>query len=238
MSDIPRIFIGYDQQIALPWSVFSYSIQRRASGPVYVAPVMLDQLKDVFYRDRDPKQSNDFSFSRWIVPYLCNYEGWAVFADNDMICLDDIYKLWNLRDDKYAVMCVKHDYEVKEEKKFLNRIQTKYEKKNWSSMMLINCSKCKALTPEYVNSASGLELHQFKWLNDDSLIGELPKEWNHLVGCLPPNKEAKIVHYTIGGPYFKEYDGCEYSDEWHREYALMTNCDQLAFNVLPNQQER
>ena len=30
--------------------------------------------------------------------------------------------------------------------------------------MLMNCRKCTTLTPDYVNKASGLELHQFKWL--------------------------------------------------------------------------
>ena len=104
--------------------------------------------------------------------------------DCDMLVLDDIAKLWAFRDDKYAVMCVKHEHEPKEEKKFLGTTQTRYEKKNWSSVMLFNCAKCTALTVDYVNTASGLELHRFNWLGSDDLIGEIPHQWNLLVGDL------------------------------------------------------
>jgi hypothetical protein len=112
--------------------------------------------------------------------------------------------------------------------KFLGAVQTKYEKKNWSSVMLMNCAKCTALTPEYVNTATGLQLHQFKWLDDDSLIGELPSRWNHLVGYDAPRNDASLVHYTIGGPYFEEYAQCEYAREWWHERELMLAVDQRA----------
>ena len=92
--------------------------------------------------------------------------------------------------------------------------------------MLFNNAKCKALTPEYVNTASGLELHQFKWLDNDDLIGEIPHRWNHLVGYDKPNSDVSLVHYTIGGPYFKEYRDCEYSEEWLKELHSMENCEQ------------
>ena len=105
--------------------------------------------------------------------------------------------------------------------KFLGAIQTKYAKKNWSSVMLFNAAKCRALTPDYVNTASGLELHQFKWLESDDLIGEIPHRWNHLVGYDDPNPDASLVHYTIGGPYFDEYQDCEYADEWRQERDKM-----------------
>jgi hypothetical protein len=112
--------------------------------------------------------------------------------------------------------------------KFLGAVQTKYEKKNWSSVMLMNCAKCRALTPEYVNKASGLELHQFKWLEGDSLIGEIPAAWNHLVGYDAPRPDASLVHFTIGGPYFKDYANCEYADAWRKELAGMTHVQQRA----------
>ena len=134
--------------------------------------------------------------------------------DNDMLCLADIAELWALRDDKYAVMCVKHDYEVKEEVKFLGEKQTKYQKKNWSSVMLINNEKCRALSKDYVNSASGLELHQFKWLASDELIGEIPVEWNYLVGYYPVKNGVKMLHYTDGGPYFDDFKECDFAAEW------------------------
>ena len=169
---------------------------------------MLSQLADTFTRKRDPLQSTDFSMSRFLTPYLSNYQGWSLFTDCDMIMRDDIAKLWQLRDDRYAVMCVQHDYVPKDTEKFLGEKQTKYQKKNWSSVILFNNSKCKALTPDYVNTATGLELHQFKWLQGDHLIGALPAKWNHLVGEYAPNPDAALVHYTLGGPYFDEYRNC------------------------------
>jgi hypothetical protein len=148
--------------------------------------------------------------------------------DCDQLVLDDIARLWALRDERYAVQVVKHHHVPKEEVKFLGAKQSKYEKKNWSSVMLINCARCRALTPDYVNSASGLELHQFKWLESEALIGEIPSRWNHLVGYDAPRSDAALVHYTIGGPYFAEYQDCEYSREWFAEKAHMLEVQQRA----------
>jgi hypothetical protein len=98
-------------------------------------------------------------------------------------------------------------------KNFLDAAQTGYERKNWSSVMFINCAKCAALTPEQVNSAIGLELRQFKWLSDAGLIGEIPAAWNHLAGYDKPRKDASLVRFIIGGPCFNEYASCEYAEE-------------------------
>lgn len=223
-----RVFIGFDPREDVAFSVLAHSIHRRSSQPVAIAPVALSQLGDVYRRARNPLQSTEFSFSRFLTPYLCGYEGWAVFMDCDMLVLDDIAKLWALRDERYAVQVVKHVHVPKEDTKFLGAVQTKYEKKNWSSVMLMNCGRCRALTPDYVNAATGLELHQFKWLGDDGLIGELPERWNHLVGYDAPRKDAALVHYTIGGPYFDEYAGCEYAREWHAERDSMLHVEQRA----------
>jgi hypothetical protein len=223
-----RVFIGYDSREAVAFSVLAHSIHRRASQPVAIAPVMLSQLQGVFRREKNPLQSTEFSFSRFLTPWLCGYEGWAIFTDCDMIVREDIAKLWAMRDERYAVQVVKHHHVPKEEVKFLGAKQTKYEKKNWSSVMLMNCGKCRALTPEYVNSASGLELHQFKWLESESLIGEIPSKWNHLVGYDAPRADAALVHFTIGGPYFPEYEHCEYSDEWRKERDDMLAAQQRA----------
>ena len=138
-----------------------------------------------------------------------------------MLMLDDIAKLWAMRDERYAVMVVKHDHVPKETTKFLGEPQSKYEKKNWSSVMLFNNARCRALTPQYVNTATGLELHQFKWLDDDAAIGALPGRWNHLVGYDAPRSDAALVHYTLGGPYFPEYANCEYAREWFEERDAM-----------------
>ena len=223
-----RVFIGYDAVEAVAFGVLSHSIHARASQPVAVAPVMLSELQGVYRRERNPLQSTEFSFSRFLTPWLCDYRGWAIFMDCDMLVLDDIAKLWELRDERFAVQVVKHRHVPKEEVKFLGATQTKYEKKNWSSVMLMNCERCAALTPDYVNAASGLELHQFKWLQGDALIGEIPNRWNHLVGYDAPRKDASLVHFTIGGPYFQEYRDCEYAKEWFAEREAMLKVEQRA----------
>lgn len=225
-----NIYIGYDGREAAAFNVLAYSIHRRASAPVAIAPVMLSQLKTIFHRDRHPLQSTDFSFSRFLMPHLSGYSGWSLFMDCDMLMLDDVAKIWALRDERYAVMVIKHQHVPKEERKFLNEPQSKYEKKNWSSVMLFNNAHCRALTPEYVNTASGLELHQFKWLGNDNLIGALPSRWNHLVGYDAPRKDAALVHYTLGGPYFKEYSDCEYAQEWFAERDAMLHAGTAALS--------
>ncbi len=216
-----NIYIGYDPREAVAFNVLAHSIHARASQPVSITPLMLSQLGGTLTRERHPLQSTDFSFSRFLVPYLSGYQGWSIFMDCDMLVLDDIAKLWALSDERYAVQVVKHNHVPKEEIKFLGATQTKYEKKNWSSVILFNNPQCKALTPEYVNRASGLELHQFKWLGNDDLIGEIPHRWNHLVGYDPPNPDVSLVHYTIGGPYFPEYRDCEHAAVWQRERDAM-----------------
>jgi len=215
------VYIGFDPREAVAYNVLAYSIHTRASQPVAVTPLMLSQLKGVLTRERHPLQSSDFSFSRFLAPYLSGYQGWSIFMDCDMLMLADVAALWGLRDERYAVMVVKHHHVPKETVKFLGEPQSRYEKKNWSSVMLFNNAACRALTPQYVNAATGLELHQFKWLDGDHLIGELPSRWNHLVGYDPPRPDAALVHYTLGGPYFDEYRNCEYADEWRREHDGM-----------------
>ncbi|MCA3219255.1 MAG: glycosyltransferase [Burkholderiales bacterium] len=221
-----RVFIGFDPRESVAYNVLAHSINARASQPVTIAPLALSQLGGLYTRERNPLQSTDFSFSRFLTPYLSGYEGWSVFMDCDMLMRDDIAGLWALRDERYAVMCVKHDHQPKEDTKFLGAVQTKYEKKNWSSVMLFNNARCRALTPDYVNRATGLELHQFKWLSNDNLIGSLPPRWNHLVGYQAPSGEAALVHFTLGGPYFDDYVDCEYASEWYSERAAMLRVDQ------------
>lgn len=218
-----RIFIGYDERFPVLYHVLSHSILARASQPVSITPLALGNLGGVMTRERSLLQSTDFAFSRFLTPYLAGYEGWALFMDNDMLVLDDIAALWALRDERFAVQVVKHDYTPKTDTKFLGQKQTKYEKKNWSSVMLMNCAKCTALTPDYVNTASGLELHRFVWLGDDALIGELPPRWNFLVGEYDklPVSEISNLHYTLGGPYFAASKDCDYAELWQQEKEAM-----------------
>jgi len=213
------IFIGYDSKVKIAYHVLAESILRNSSTPVTISPINLSNLKNIYTRKQDPLASTEFSFSRFLVPHLMNYNGWAIFMDSDMVMLSDITELWNLRNENYAIQVCKHDYTPSSKNKFLGNTQTVFAKKNWSSLMLMNTSKCKTLIPEYVNNKSGLELHQFKWL-DESLIGELPLEWNWLVGEYPYKKDVHNIHFTEGGPYFKEYKNTEYAEEWFKIYDM------------------
>lgn len=228
-QDLIRVFIGYDRRMHAVYHVLQHSIISRATQPVAFTPLNVQNLDKLLWREHNPLQSTEFSFSRFLTPYLANYEGWAIFMDNDMLFVDDISKLWALRDDKYAVMVVKHDYTPRDDAKFLGSTQTKYEKKNWSSVMLMNCAKCKKLTPDYVNSASGLELHRFNWLENEGLIGEIPLRWNFLVGEYDkvPVDQLSNLHYTLGGPYYDDYRDCDYADLWLAERDSMLKVGQV-----------
>ena len=217
-----NVFIGYDTKEKVAFNVLSYSILKNSTKPVSITPIYLENIKDDFVRERNSLSSTEFSFSRFIVPHLMNYQGWALFMDCDMLMTADINELWRLRDDSYAVQVCKHDYEPKHNEKFLGQVQTKYEKKNWSSFMLLNCKKCTTLTPDYIMKASGLELHQFKWLESEDLIGDLPLEWNWLAGEYEDKLDVKCVHYTEGGPWFTEYVNCNYSEEWRSYFNETT----------------
>jgi hypothetical protein len=209
-----NIFIGYDSKERVAYNVLSHSIIQNSTKPVAITPIALNNLRDDFVRERNSLSSTEFSFSRFMIPHLMNYQGWALFMDCDMLMFEDVAELWRMRDDSKAIQVCKHDYVPKEKTKFLGQTQTAYPKKNWSSFMLMNCKKCTTLTPDYVNKASGLELHQFKWLEGDHLIGELPLEWNWLVGEYEFKEDVKNVHYTKGGPWFEEYKDCDYSQDW------------------------
>ena len=213
-----NIFVGYDSKEKAAFSTLAYSILKNSSKPVAITPIYLENIKDDFVRERNNLSSTEFSFSRFIIPHLMNYQGWALFMDCDMLMKADINELWRLRDDSKAIQVCKHNYVPKHNKKFLGHTQTAYPKKNWSSFMLMNCKKCTTLTPDYVNKASGLELHQFKWLETEELIGGLPLEWNWLVGEYEYKEDVKNVHFTEGGPWFADYNKVDYADEWLEYY--------------------
>ncbi len=215
-----RWFIGFDKDESVAAYVLADSLQTRSSIPIQITFLNRRNLQGIFDRPRGQYDSTDFSISRFLVPYLCNYEGFAIFSDSDMLCRDDPAKLWAWRDERFAVQVVKHNYVPQEEKKFLDQVQTKYSMKNWSSLMLFNNARCEKLTRKNVSEMNGLDLHQFTWLGnayepDPAIhIGDLPRHWNHLVGYDAFDPTASMVHYTTGGPYFNEYRGCQYGDEW------------------------
>lgn len=216
------VYIGYDPNESVAFHTLSHSILRHASRPVCIAPLAQSQLRGIYTRQRGPTESTEFSLTRFLVPALSGFDGWSVFMDCDMLCRTDLAQLEGeiARQPDKAVLVCKHDYKPKGGLKFLGNIQTTYSRKNWSSFMLFNNERCQALTPDYVNKASGLDLHQFKWL-EDAAIGALPLEWNWLVGEYPHNPDARIAHFTLGGPYFDAYRDCDYSEEWRAEFEAM-----------------
>lgn len=193
-----RIFIGADPRQPVSLSVLAQSVYRLSTKPVAITPLVIEQLplKRVGL--------TPFTFSRFLVPYLCNYEGWALFLDADILLKDDISKLFDLADDKYAVMVSKN-----EEHRF-----------EWASVMLFNCARCKILTPEYVETASGL--HTINWV-DEELIGDFPGDWNHLVGYDAKKENPKLIHYTQGMPAYPLTQDCEYAVDWAKEHQYMNS---------------
>ena len=219
-----KICIGFDPREAVVHHVCAHSIMARSSIPIQIIPIALTNLNGIYNRPRHPNQSTDFTFARFLTPWLCG-PGISMFFDGDMLCLADVAELVDLaKAQPYSdLLVVKHDYSPKGTEKFLNQKQEPYPKKNWSSVMVFNGHRqpCRNLTPEYVNKASPMDLHQFAWAKD---VGEIPPEWNHLVGEYDPKNGVKLVHYTQGAPCFRKYQNCEYAQEWFEELGRMTYC--------------
>jgi lipopolysaccharide biosynthesis glycosyltransferase len=226
------VAIGYDHRESIAYHVLAHSIMRRASQPVRIVPIALNNLASIYKRERSPMQSTDFTYARFLTPWLAEDNQVSVFLDCDMLCLDDICKLEEIaRANMYQdVLVVKHDYIPRTESKFLGQPQTVYPCKNWSSVMVFNGHRTavKKLVPKYIDEAPAMDLHQFKWAQS---VGELNPSWNHLVGEYSPNPDAKIVHFTLGGPYFKGYADCEYSAEWYAELRDMLHRDNPSFVI-------
>jgi lipopolysaccharide biosynthesis glycosyltransferase len=212
------IVVGFDQREAIAYHVFCQSVLERSSSPVCFTPLSENTLAS--YKETHSDGSNKFIYSRFLTPFLSGFNGWAIFADGDMVCQADISELWGLRDDSKAVLVVKHDYKTKANIKYLGNKNENYPRKNWSSLILWNCEHPanSVLTPEFIQSNPGSFLHRFSWLSDD-LIGDLPTEWNWLAIEYPENPEAKIIHYTLGTPCFKDYSKESMSNIWYQVYG-------------------
>jgi len=232
---VNKIFVGYDTREDIAWQVCESSI-KRYNDNIEVEPLIQDDLRQrkLYWRELDKLASTEFTFTRFLIPHLMDYKGWALFCDSDIIFLEDVQNLFNLADDKYAVMCVQHDYNPKPGTKMDGQIQTQYPRKNWSSVVLWNCGhpSNQKVTIDSVNNPNydGKYFHRFSWL-DDSEIGSLPVDWNFLVGWYTPDgtmdqeqKEdgtPRALHYTEGGPWFKEYRNCEFHQQWKDELQKM-----------------
>ena len=222
MKPIP-IFIGYDPREAVAYHTCVNSIIRHASKPVAIIPLALNLIED--YTETHTDGSNQFIYSRFLVPHLMDYTGHAIFIDGDMIVRSDITELWQWRHKQYDVQVVKHNYETCMTEKYLGSKNENYPRKNWSSVIIWNCESPanKQLTPEFVQRSTGAELHRFTWIKDEH-IGDLPAEWNWLPDEYGPNINADLLHYTLGAPCFHDFATTPMADEWHRERMLADYC--------------
>ncbi len=222
-----NIYIGYDSREDLAYQVSKHSLISKSEN-IKVHPLKLSELRDqkLYWRDEDKLGSTEFTFSRFLVPELNQYEGWALFCDCDLLFLEDVNNLFKLTDDKYAVMCVQHDYTPKEGTKMDGKQQTIYPRKNWSSVVLWNCShpSNKQVDKDLVNNpeTTGKYLHRFSWLKDEE-IGSIPHDWNWLVGWYKEPKDGtpSAIHYTEGGPWFENYRFCDYHQIWKDTLSQM-----------------
>mgnify|MGYP001447403256 CR=1 FL=1 len=236
-----KVFIGYDTREDIAYQVCKHSILAR-NKDVDVRPLKQQELRDAgwYTRPIDKLASTEFTFTRFLIPELTNFKGWALFMDSDMILTTDIAELFAQADDKYAVMCVQHDYKVTETTKMDGQKQTIYPRKNWSSVVLWNCGhpSNQKITVDMVNNPNydGKFFHRFAWLKEEE-IGSLPVDWNFLVGHYTADgtmdqeqKEdgtPRALHYTEGGPWFKNYRNCEFHQTWKDVLSdMMENKDE------------
>lgn len=204
-----RIFIGWDSRFPEPAEVLAWSLRKHSSIPLDIRYLKLDELG--LNRAHDPLASTEFTYTRFLPPHLCNFEGTALFLDNDMLCLGDVREIAELDMTNYALRVVKHDYQPTNTVKMYGAVQTTYPRKNWSSMMLMNCAKLRLWTKEVVETQTGAYLHRFQDIPDDQ-IGDLPKTWNTLDWM---DENTKLIHWTSGGPWFEQYKDCPHCDVWY-----------------------
>lgn len=214
-----RVWIGWDQREAVAYDVAAASMRAQSSVALDIRPIKLGSLRDdgLYWRGEDPLASTEFTYSRFLTPYLAGFEGWALFCDCDILFFGDVGELLAEADPTKALLCVQHDHRPAETVKMDGQAQTVYPRKNWSSFMLLNCGhpSTRRLTPETVNTETGAYLHRMAWAADDE-IGALPETWNWLAGfsAPPATGRPKAVHYTSGGPWFPDYADAPYADDW------------------------
>lgn len=209
-----RVFVGYDSREDVAYQVLRYSLRKHASAPLDIRPLI---LKDLDLRREDPLASTEFTYSRFLVPHLCGYQGLAVFMDCDMVCPADMNEIFSLDMSDYWLRVVKHDHKPTSAVKMDGKPQTQYPRKNWSSFMLLNCEKLTLWTREAVQTKPPRWLHRFEDIPDER-IGDIPATWNVLDRY---DADTKLIHYTEGGPWFEQYKDHPYGDIWlgyYREY--------------------
>ena len=214
-----NIYIGYDSKETEAYEVCVNSLLLNTSEKLIITPLKLDSLRQegIYTRETDPLSSTEFTFSRFLVPYLQGYKGTALFCDCDFLFLEDVSGIFELFDSSKALQCCKHNYTPTSKTKMGGAAQHLYPRKNWSSLMMFNCehNSNQQLTPELINKESGQFLHRFQWLRDEE-IGEIPLQWNWLVDWYqePVDGFPFALHFTEGGPWLDQYKNCSYNQEW------------------------
>jgi hypothetical protein len=232
------IYVGWDPREADAFAVACRSIRRHLNTPYPIYGLVLADLqkkglytRPIEYRpsaaDRpvmwdvvsDAPQSTEHANARFLVPHLAK-KGWAMFTDGDVLARANLGRMLEELNPHYAVYCVKHQHVPAGTLKMDGQVQTSYSRKNWSSVMVFNCEHPanKSLTPELFNTIPGRDLHRMCWLRDDE-IGELPPEYNFLVGHTDPAIDPKIVHFTDGTPAMPGYENVPFADEWRSELS-------------------
>ena len=227
-----RVYMGYDSHEDITFEVAKYSMEKHSTVPVEIIPLKRKEMqwRGIYRRKQDPKQTTEFTYCRFFVPYLQNYKGWAMFVDDDFLWLGDIGELLDQIDESKALICVQHDYKPTVGVKLAGKPQSAYPRKNWSSMVLYNCGHPvnAQVNLSMVNREGGAFLHRFTWIEDDSLIGHVDFEWNFLVEwytpydqdeAQPQGRMPKAIHYTEGGPWFPDYRNTDYAKEWLEHLA-------------------
>lgn len=228
-----RVFVGWDQREDIAYQVCRHSLLRHATVPVTVTPLRQADLRaaDLYRRAPDPLAATEFTYTRFLVPHLAGYQGWALYCDSDFLWCADVAALFALADERYGAMCVHHDHRPAETTKMDGKTQTLYPRKNWSSLILYNCAHraTRQLTPDVVNRETGAYLHRFQWLSDEQ-IGAVPEAWNWLEGwsARPTVGHPGVIHYTRGGPWFEAWRGVDYADLWLSEAERLTQAKQSA----------
>lgn len=216
------VFFGHEERAAAGTTVFLSSLFRTATRPLMACPLGRQALPAM------PEGSNAFTFRRFLIPSLMGYRGWAIFVDGaDMLCRTDIAELAALRDDRYAVQVVQHDYQTRHKRKYVGSTMESdnadYPRKQWASVMLMQCGHLawRGINPQSVASMPPLELLQLRFLPDYT-IGALPAEWNWLADEHGENPGAKLVHFTAGIPAFAAHADAPMADDWRAELARAT----------------
>jgi lipopolysaccharide biosynthesis glycosyltransferase len=220
-----KVFVGYDSREDIAWQVCRHSLLRHSDNNVNVIPLRQSALRELglYTRPIDAAASTEFSLTRFLTPFLAAQRGWVMFCDCDFLFTTDVRHVLQGLDPAKALYCVQHDYVPAHQVKMDGKRQAAYPRKNWSSFMIFNCDHpdVRALTPAVVNAASPAYLHRFEWIGEDSAIGALDLDWNFLEGEYAlPRTTPRVIHFTNGGPWFEQWQNCDYANLWLHERDL------------------